>query len=1025
MQTDDDEDEIPLNKLLHVESVRSTDSVPLTELARNQAQEGDPPAMFRATISPTLPFEDDRGGAPTAKPKQRLTWEGTAPGQHLEIQSTFYDATGAALSQIHITEVCNNAVGAALVNWTSWTNVASTKSDGTLLAVLPGHRSFELQEPAQEKLHRVDIVICEPDTGKRFPRQVTVVELGRKPPKFEGASTVAAVPRAASPIELVLELDQRGCEEADHRATLKAFVNDTLLENAAHNKLFASRRVDDAWPLLFVAKMRVSEQQALKLLGASGDRGVFTKASMHSQAKLPGMALIWLSTDAMQSKPLVFLRNTQRQLGTTFGLCRSQKLLGIRSELRLAGTVRATLGVRQAHQFEWNDQLVAKQLYLVRGVPVELSDVETATLLHQAFEWPQIPLRRLKATQVGSAVWVVGAEQAPKTTHLRVDDRLITIENHASAKEGQSRAAKKMKTRKDKSTHWQRQGWTDDAENWDPWHKAAEDNKQKWYSQATMESSQQAASTSAGDPWRTYQPTVAVMPRAEKAKLETLETRMVSEVSLDDYQVPDGCLQLLFCNTGTTKGHLGRLLDLNMSIDLLALGESNHTEKDVRPHMFLPTQGDGLERVHLAWTPPVRAEGDCHTKGRASAGVMMAARTVLLDHPLVSEQILQLGVEGRCLLKRLNLHGNLWLNVYAIYAPVTRWQDNAAETTQFLQTLMAEVLKSPDELNLVVGDYNLEFLDEITAQAMQSRKWLVDIGDTCTPNGMSQPATFRTRSSAKPLHSFTICTDAGTGAHLPLIIALRTPATNPLPVLKQVLEIPPPGADQPVDKVLKWQLESVGRVGEYIRALDELDIGKAFYIWSSLWEQYLQLIVDAPLSWDKFTGRATASQQFRTPLKVRNTTQLQTDEERRLWQLLGIMQGFRQGRYNTNEKLKRKAIRLKESLFAKRTLPDLDWSNVATCSHLEDALRTAIKAERMRRMADRSRQWKEELNASNGANPLTRKMIRGAPNRLHVLQSPAVLRAIKRSPMKLPLITAEDVEKQIQGARKSAANGPD
>eukprot|EP00971_Amphidinium_carterae_P065435 1296506-Amphidinium_carterae.2 len=123
----------------------------------------------------------------------------------------------------------------------------------------------------------------------------------------------------------------------------------------------------------------------------------------------------------------------------------------------------------------------------------------------------------------------------------------------------------------------------------------------------------------------------------------------------------------------------------------------------------------------------------------------------------------------------------------------------------------------------------------------------------------------------------------------------------------------------------------------------------------------------------------------------------------------------------------------------------------------KQALHSAIKAERLRRVTERSKEWKAELNLANGVNALARKMVRGSPPRLHVLttgdqnvtcpklQAAAleafweevgegqedlqvhedVLRGIKRSTFFPPPIMASDVDKQLRKARKLAANGPD
>eukprot|EP00971_Amphidinium_carterae_P051759 1019102-Amphidinium_carterae.1 len=690
-------------------SADSSDCAPLTTLLERGH---DPPTQRTRSISPTLPFLDERGGAPKSMDKgaRRQTWEGSSPSLHLTIQSPIFDSTGARLPQIHISELCLNATGVALVNWSSWAALANTTSTSTLLAMLPGHRTFELNPPPEAKVHRVDVVINEPDTAKRFPRKVTVVELGTKAPTFEQPMDQHQVPAASAPFELVLEVDARAFEDADARQTVKAFVDDTVLENAAHNKLYGTRQTSrDEYPLLFVAKIRVSKDHAILLLAASGDRGVFVRPTSTSQEALPEMALIWLSADAMEAKPLVFLRNTRRQLGTSFGLCRSHKLFGIRAEPRLAGTTRATLGVARAHQFAWNEHLVPTHKFLVRGTPAELSDVELAELIHQAFKWAHVPLRRTKATQNGAAVWIVGASTSPKTTHARVGTNLITVEDFVESrdKRGQPKnQGKKWENRKHTSS--ESRTWRTEPDAWDPWGKAATATQMQWHKAGEQPETHHA------DPWRKYQTPAASTHSVDKTKLDALEQRMdkmertstdvqtkvlavdtrlgkveldvnglagqmqanfdklfatfesknaegdfarksqrtddsrggtrplVQEIPFSDLHPGQDTFQVAFCNTSTHKGHLDRLLDVNKAFDLLVMAETNHVPADVKPHRYIPLQDGGFEKVHLAWTPPLRRPGDHQTKGRSSSGVLMASRSFLLEHPFMDHTIADL-----------------------------------------------------------------------------------------------------------------------------------------------------------------------------------------------------------------------------------------------------------------------------------------------------------------------------------------------------------------------------------------------
>eukprot|EP00971_Amphidinium_carterae_P342183 6481404-Amphidinium_carterae.1 len=545
---------------------------------------------------------------------------------------------------------------------------------------------------------------------------------------------------------------------------------------------------------------------------------------------------------------------------------------------------------------------------------------------------------------------------------------------------------------------------------------------------------------------------------------------MVREMDFADLEADDSLLQVMFCNTGTHRRYLDRFLDSNVGLDVIALGEANHTKEDVRPTRTVDLSDGSTQTVNLVWTPPLRTRGDQQTPGRLSTGVVLASPHPLETHPVEPPLMQALYNTGRCVLRRVELQPCLWLNIFAIYAPVISWNDSADSTLSFLADTMAAVLSAPDELSLVVGDFNMEYAEDTVAQALQARGALVDIGVIGSTENSKQPSTFRTRASescidramctpalVRWISSLTVCNAAGTGAHLPIVVVLKLPDSRPPPVIREVMEIPEPASPLPTQPILDWQLTNVCRFDEFMLALDVRDAARAHFIWSTLWESYLQRASDMPLCWDRYTGRAGAQATTRAPLKQRRTTQLQTQAERELWRLLGLLQRHRQGR--ALRPVREQAVA--ERLFAKiskcRSLPELDWASVDAMLAVESVVNKAIYAERQRRVSMRCAEWKAALNAKNGMNALARKMVRGPAPKLVILRYlgtsitcpklqidalddfwsnvstgqedsemlPDIFRAIVRAPCALQKITAADIKAQLTLARVSAAHGPD
>eukprot|EP00971_Amphidinium_carterae_P154640 3066346-Amphidinium_carterae.2 len=169
--------------------------------------------------------------------------------------------------------------------------------------------------------------------------------LGSLKVSVDNVKSNAIVPEPGTPLELILEVDDRAAEQADHKLLVKSFVADALLAVGSHNRLNPTRVLEDDLHLSYSAKIRVNDTEATSLLAKSGEKGVFTRLAAHSQREADKLVLIWLSDEGMSKpNPLQALRALRTQHPTIAGLCRSRQHFGVR--------VASTLLVPSGHNWE-------------------------------------------------------------------------------------------------------------------------------------------------------------------------------------------------------------------------------------------------------------------------------------------------------------------------------------------------------------------------------------------------------------------------------------------------------------------------------------------------------------------------------------------------------------------------------------------------------------------------------------------------------------------------------------------------
>eukprot|EP00971_Amphidinium_carterae_P154639 3066346-Amphidinium_carterae.1 len=285
-----------------------------------------------------------------------------------------------------------------------------------------------------------------------------------------------------------------------------------------------------------------------------------------------------------------------------------------------------------------------------------MTDVEVTTLLFNGFQWQQFPLKRLKATATGSAVWLVGALEPSKILHQQLGEHLVTVEP-ATAAETQRKKNKLGKTSQGGSrglphkTSWQQPAQS----SWDDWAAArsAQNDPESWWAPRS-----QRSSIDKGDPWKDYAGRPAPVAAVEDAgavkaleqritRIEKASTEHTSQISAVTSRL--GRVESEVTSLGTQmQANFDRLfasfesratdqqehhrkaprlddsrggsisvvdygeLDLDPSMgnfDVLGLGEANHTKAEMHGSRFIPTEGTKGIHYHLHWTPPTRVAG--------------------------------------------------------------------------------------------------------------------------------------------------------------------------------------------------------------------------------------------------------------------------------------------------------------------------------------------------------------------------------------------------------------------------------
>eukprot|EP00971_Amphidinium_carterae_P327134 6458311-Amphidinium_carterae.3 len=242
------------------------------------------------------------------------------------------------------------------------------------------------------------------------------------------------------------------------------------------------------------------------------------------------------------------------------------------------------------------------------------------------------------------------------------------------------------------------------------------------------------------------------------------------------------------------------------------------------------------------------------------------------------------------------------------------------------------------------------------------------------------------RSMWTRIDSLCVIQNMATGPHRPILVQFRRDAFFSHPRLNQVGEILQGNSPPSEETIARWQASKVSDFVLFEQAVHEQDVDKLYFLWSSIWESYL--LLDVPDNFDRkhCTGRAKAAVQFTKGETLRQGRAVLTDAERQLWRLKGLAQSLLQGRAVFEQRTWHRLRLLWASISVRRTLAVPIQNDVAALGTLVEQITVAIKHERALAAASRSVQWKTAIHQDGGVNPLTRKVLVGPGQPVHIVK---------------------------------------
>ena len=417
---------------IHRGALLPTDLLRLTEPLQIQVM----PEQIYIPGAIYLPQDEHqlRGGGKLAQ-QNRTPWETSGASQGVKLAANI-TLDSKPLEQIASDNVHEAFVGYVFTTLAQWQTMDHNTRSTKLIAILPGKCAVAMKKCGVQEAHykEMELLLVSPDISTPMRRLATVVNRGHGVLNFSlDCDEIKVTPKANT--ELVVEADPRWLakdtlQQIQHnwKETAATLVTKMLGSTLGQDSLYAHRAPQGA-SLCYTAKMRLSEENALKILPASGQHAVFIRPSNIEFGAGPhGWTVVWSLFSAVpQAQLLSKVMSIAQAIPGHLGVARSHANLGLRIVWKEVAKARAQMRPADDRITEQNQGLHDRLKFRVNGVPAGTSPSELAQVF-TSIHWEALPQRRIKAHNDSTEVWIASAEKAPAKEAYKWGAHYVIIE---------------------------------------------------------------------------------------------------------------------------------------------------------------------------------------------------------------------------------------------------------------------------------------------------------------------------------------------------------------------------------------------------------------------------------------------------------------------------------------------------------------------------------------------------------------------------------------------------------------------
>ena len=403
------------------------------------------------------------GGGNDQKPKaQPARWETTEGVQGLKMETKVTVKVGSAdvsapLPTLTVEGFATNAQGLALLTLDSWEKVKTVRSQGPLVAILPGDKRDMVA------MHSAVPPNC------AVVREVILAQKPRGPDGEEKkfAKTVTIINHMEDPTAAVLNIEHGGqnikLDTAYNHQLFADYFGDTAPPTQGWNNADLKQTFEGAvaawktggnytfqWITLryhrdtnkATVMIRADEVARKELLRHSGKNLVFVRERQVANGKTPEYVPIWLQGQETCGPPLGRVSAIAANLEKHWGLCRSLRSYGVRSDASEIEKARSLLRPTDGALNELNRKVVPSGLWVLKGVKASATPGELSHAV--SGHWPVLPIRVLGMKR-DKATWLIEAGCDPPSKVMHSGDSIVFVEKYKDTRQRNGPMAKKNK----------------------------------------------------------------------------------------------------------------------------------------------------------------------------------------------------------------------------------------------------------------------------------------------------------------------------------------------------------------------------------------------------------------------------------------------------------------------------------------------------------------------------------------------------------------------------------------------------